>query len=174
MAVSAVSSTSWSNFFQRAGKVGVIVGTVTLAARVALGQNYTYPCAIAAVGACAWFSVWLNQSISQEALLPKAQEKPLKEKVKEVAKDVAYEFVDVMGDKFKAQLKVSSDKLVDASVSSGKLAAITYLPPGVGSLAGGSLDIVGGSINALSTRSINTATDSTKNLVKRSVDKVLQ
>lgn len=167
MAVSAVSNASRASFFQTAGKIGAIGGTVASAACVVLGQDYTYPCAIAVIGACAWFSVRINQSIPQEALSPKAQEKTLKEQ----CKDVAHELVDELGDKFKAPLKVSTDKLVDASVTTGKLAAITSLPPGVGALAGASLAIAGGIIKGLSARSVESSTDSTKSLVKRSVDR---
>jgi hypothetical protein len=61
--------------------------------------------------------------------------------------------------------------LVDASVTTGKLAAITSLPPGVGALAGASLAIAGGIIKGLSAKSVESSTDSTKSLVKRSVDR---
>ncbi len=165
MAVSTVSNASWASFFQTAGKIGAIGGAVTSATCAILGKDYTYPCAITALGACAWFSVWLNQSAPQEAQNPKTEKKT----VKEHFKDHADEFIDTMGDAFKEHLKGSTDNFVEWSIGAGKVASITYLPSGAGTAAGASLDMTSGSMKGLSTKSFEASVDSTKGLVKRSV-----
>ena len=61
MTVSTASNASWVSPFQIAGKMGAIGGAVISATCVVLGRDYTYPCTIAILGACAWFSVWISR-----------------------------------------------------------------------------------------------------------------
>lgn len=164
MAVSEISNASWSSYFQTAGKIGAIGGAVTSVTCAVLGQDYTYPCAIAALGACAWFSIWLNQSAPQDTLSPKTEGKT----VKKLINDQVDKLIDATGETFKKQVNGSTDKFVDVSINAGKTASIAYLPPGVGSLAGASLDSTSGSIKGLSAKSFDVSIDSSTGLSKRS------
>jgi len=166
--VSTKNNGSLADIFQTTGQIGAIGGAVISATYAAFGRDYTYPCTIAVLGTITWLSIKLNQSAPKGAL-DSIKTEPV-ESWSDKLKGLIFTYIDETGEKAKLKLTASTDGLSDASIASGKSAAISYLPPGIGASVAGSLDLSSSSVKGLSKSSVGGSVNSTASLAKKSVN----
>jgi hypothetical protein len=147
--------------YENIGKMSAIGGSLTVVAYAMLGRDYTYPCTIAVLGACTWLHIWFNKSTQEEALQSDS-DKSLKDRLKAHVNGA----IDAVADDAKKKLKGGSDRFVNTHVTTSKVAVLSCLPNGAGTLIAPSLEAVGESAKGVSHKSIDCTVDCSKKSAK--------